>query len=164
MSFTISERCTGCAACVSSCPTGAIHGENRRLHVIDPARCIDCGACGVACRDEAVFDHQGVPFSLCEPRTRALAWVDLALCSGCGWCSEVCPWDAVSPWVLRKGDGVVVRLAAVEDSRCVACGACQVECGRGAIRLMRPRDPEVAVVCARNADFLEDLAGITRAR
>lgn len=154
MSFRINDRCTGCRACATICPTGAIRGERERPHVIDPARCIECGACGVTCRDEAVLDHRGALFSLFEAPARARAWVDLAACTGCGWCRSACGWDAVEPFVLTgDGDGPR-RVAAVVDRRCVACGACELECPAGAVRVLRPYDALVDELRARNASFL----------
>ena len=59
MAFEITDECSGCSACVPSCPAGAIRGIARSLHQIDPALCIDCGACGVVCPDQAVRDPRG---------------------------------------------------------------------------------------------------------
>ena len=42
MAFIITENCTGCTACIRRCPTEAITGERKLLHVIDPELCIDC--------------------------------------------------------------------------------------------------------------------------
>ena len=46
MAFRIIETCIGCTACVKRCPTDAITGERKGLHIISPELCIDCGACG----------------------------------------------------------------------------------------------------------------------
>ncbi|MDT8389499.1 MAG: electron transfer flavoprotein subunit alpha [Lentisphaeria bacterium] len=46
----LSERCAGCARCVSACPFGAIHMDGR-LAVIDDAACALCGACVSACSE-----------------------------------------------------------------------------------------------------------------
>ena len=59
MPFIITENCTGCTACIRRCPTDAITGERKLLHVIDPELCINCGACGVVCPDEAIYDDAG---------------------------------------------------------------------------------------------------------
>jgi len=59
MPYTITENCTGCTACMKRCPTDAITGERKLLHVIDPELCIDCGACGVVCPDEAIYASGG---------------------------------------------------------------------------------------------------------
>ena len=48
------ETCTGCRACARACPTGAITGERKEVHVIDPSLCIKCGACYEKCRFNAV--------------------------------------------------------------------------------------------------------------
>jgi len=48
------ERCKGCGVCIKSCPTGAITGEKKKAHRIDPELCIKCGACATACKLHAV--------------------------------------------------------------------------------------------------------------
>lgn len=48
------ERCKGCGVCIKSCPTGAITGEKKKPHHIDPELCIKCGACATACKLHAV--------------------------------------------------------------------------------------------------------------
>ncbi len=43
------EKCTGCGACVRSCPVDAITGEKKKVHVINQEKCIKCGSCLTAC-------------------------------------------------------------------------------------------------------------------
>jgi NADH:ubiquinone oxidoreductase subunit F (NADH-binding)/(2Fe-2S) ferredoxin/Pyruvate/2-oxoacid:ferredoxin oxidoreductase delta subunit len=47
-------RCTGCMLCVKPCPTEAITGERKKPHVIAQDKCIQCGTCLDACKDDAV--------------------------------------------------------------------------------------------------------------
>jgi len=47
------ERCVGCVTCSKSCPTRSIRVREGRMR-INPATCIDCGACILACRYDAV--------------------------------------------------------------------------------------------------------------
>jgi NADH:ubiquinone oxidoreductase subunit F (NADH-binding) len=46
--------CTGCTVCARNCPTGAISGERRKLHVIDDEVCIRCGICMQVCNFDAI--------------------------------------------------------------------------------------------------------------
>ena len=48
------ELCTGCGACLRACPAGAVSGEKKKPHAIDPEICIRCGACFDVCRFKAV--------------------------------------------------------------------------------------------------------------
>jgi NADP-reducing hydrogenase subunit HndC len=55
VTFTIDpDACTGCAACMEMCPSGAISGEKKKTHVIDQASCIKCNACYEVCKFAAV--------------------------------------------------------------------------------------------------------------
>lgn len=50
----IPENCTGCMACLKVCPSDAVTGEKKEVHVIDEEKCIKCGACFEACRFDAI--------------------------------------------------------------------------------------------------------------
>ncbi len=52
--FEITDDCTGCKACIKPCPTLAITGEKKQVHVIDQDKCISCGVCRDVCRFNAV--------------------------------------------------------------------------------------------------------------
>jgi NADH:ubiquinone oxidoreductase subunit F (NADH-binding)/(2Fe-2S) ferredoxin/NAD-dependent dihydropyrimidine dehydrogenase PreA subunit len=54
ITYSINENCTGCLACLSMCPEGAITGKLKELHVIDPEKCIRCGACKSVCQYDAI--------------------------------------------------------------------------------------------------------------
>jgi NADH:ubiquinone oxidoreductase subunit F (NADH-binding)/(2Fe-2S) ferredoxin/NAD-dependent dihydropyrimidine dehydrogenase PreA subunit len=53
--YTILSNCTGCTSCAKQCPTDAITGEHKKLHVIDQSLCIKCGSCFDVCNDDAVL-------------------------------------------------------------------------------------------------------------
>ncbi len=48
------DACTGCHVCLGACPTQAITGERKQLHVIDQKLCIKCDTCRQVCKFDAV--------------------------------------------------------------------------------------------------------------
>ncbi|MBN2055782.1 SLBB domain-containing protein [bacterium] len=54
ITYRITEACTGCHVCFKGCPTRAITGDVKHLHVINQDMCIKCGVCMEVCRFDAV--------------------------------------------------------------------------------------------------------------
>ena len=48
------QECNGCHACFKACPVGAITGDVKQVHSIQPETCISCGACYDACPKKAI--------------------------------------------------------------------------------------------------------------
>ncbi len=48
----IEDKCTGCHACFSVCPTNAISGNPKEVHTICQDSCIACGLCFEKCPDK----------------------------------------------------------------------------------------------------------------
>jgi len=47
--YILPDKCQGCGICLRSCPTEAIAGDKRMVHVIDQEKCIKCGTCLNVC-------------------------------------------------------------------------------------------------------------------
>lgn len=62
MAYVVCEPCINCkyTECVTVCPTDSFH-EGQNMLVIDPDKCIDCGACAAACPTEAIVQDSEVP-------------------------------------------------------------------------------------------------------
>jgi len=64
MTYVIAEPCTTTkdASCVDVCPVDCIHTtESDPMYYINPAECIDCGACEPVCPVTAIFPDFDVP-------------------------------------------------------------------------------------------------------
>ena len=47
--YVVPEKCQGCMICMRNCPTEAISGGKRLIHVINQDKCIKCGTCLDVC-------------------------------------------------------------------------------------------------------------------
>ena len=55
ITFSIdANNCTGCGVCMKNCPSGAITGDKKQVHVLDAKICTKCGICYDSCRFDAV--------------------------------------------------------------------------------------------------------------
>ena len=54
ITYTITDACTGCLACITACPTNAITGEKKKKHFINQDLCDQCGSCYAVCRFDAI--------------------------------------------------------------------------------------------------------------
>jgi len=47
--YILPDKCQGCMICLRNCPTEAISGGKRLVHVIDQDKCVKCGTCLDVC-------------------------------------------------------------------------------------------------------------------
>jgi electron transport protein HydN len=105
-----------------------------RFIVADPARCIGCRTCEIACAvahdgGRGVNGLAGAPFT---PRIRVIKSLNLSTASTCHHCEDapcvnVCPSHAI---VYRQNS------VQVEQERCLGCKTCAVACPFGAMEVV----------------------------
>ncbi|MFL5263228.1 MAG: 4Fe-4S binding protein [Anaeromyxobacteraceae bacterium] len=134
MAYFITENCSGCTACVSRCPTSAITGVRKSLHSVSAALCIECGACGVVCPSEAIFDGAGAGAILLKKSQRPRAFVDAQSCTGCEKCVERCPFECLS---VADAPGAHFGVVQVAEAKCTGCRECAQACPYDAIFVHR---------------------------
>lgn len=100
--YQVGQDCRGCIAhrCMAACPKAAISlDDNRRAH-IDPAKCIGCGRCAVACPYSAIANHKRPCENACKIKAihmgeNNFACIEESKCIGCGACVYQCPFGAI---------------------------------------------------------------------
>jgi len=50
--YILPDKCQGCGICAKECPSQAIAGGKRMVHVIDQAKCLKCGVCIESCPEK----------------------------------------------------------------------------------------------------------------
>ena len=135
MAHLITDVCNGCGACLRMCPTAAISGEKKALHVVNPSLCIDCGTCGRVCPVEAVRDETG---NLCA-KMKYAEWLspvfDLKICTPCRICVDTCPVNCLDLGEPAAGTEPHAYPFLKEPKRCIGCGLCSKDCPVNAIDL-----------------------------
>ena len=68
MAFVITDTCTKDELCIQACPVDCIHPRSDEAEFatstqmyVDPANCIDCGACLPVCPTNSIFPLDEVP-------------------------------------------------------------------------------------------------------
>ncbi|WP_442900393.1 4Fe-4S binding protein [Geoalkalibacter sp.] len=55
--YHITEECTGCEACVPSCPIDVIYYDSQKsIYAIDEEQCMSCGSCVAECPVNAIIE------------------------------------------------------------------------------------------------------------
>lgn len=113
------ERCDGCGACFSACPTNALMtSEQGRLSALDMGKCIFCGCCASACsRNVISFSHD---YRLASSRRE-----DLLIKSGDSGAKEKAEKSVAKD---LSGRGIFRRSFKLRQVSAGGCNACEADC------------------------------------
>ncbi|MDD5169476.1 MAG: 4Fe-4S binding protein [Syntrophales bacterium] len=136
MPYSITDKCSGCGACVRICPADAISGEKKGLHIVDAGICIECGACGRVCPQECILDSSGTACS----RSKKSEWpkprFDLKKCLACIACIEACPKGSLG-FSGRIASAAPQNYPCIDhDKACMGCGFCAEACPVDAVTML----------------------------
>ncbi len=132
------QHCTACQLCISTCPNNVLRPSTSLAHFMQPEMSYEHGYC----RPECTACSQVCPAGAILPITPeektgihiGIATVDRDLCVvnrdqvSCGNCARHCPVGAIMMVRKDPDDPDSLRIPAVDESRCIGCGACENLC------------------------------------
>lgn len=131
------KRCTGCQLCVSKCPNDVLRPATGLTNFMQPTMEYDRGYCRIECNRCSEVCPTGAiqPIALEEKSSTQIGhavWVEkncLASAKGvtCGNCARHCPVGAIQ-MVHPGGDESKPAIPAINEARCIGCGACENLC------------------------------------
>ena len=131
------QHCTACQLCISACPNHVLRPSTDLMRFMQPTLSYEAGYC----RPECTRCSQVCPTGAIQPITKEqktaihvghAVWVKsncAVLTDGvsCGNCARHCPTGAIQ-MVDYDHNGQTVKIPAINESRCIGCGACENLC------------------------------------
>ena len=134
----LEKRCTGCQLCVSECPNGVLRPSTDLMHLMMPTMSYEKGYCRPECnRCSSVCPTGAIkPLSIevkASTQIGHAVWIKkncIPLVDGvaCGNCARHCPTGAIEMVPSDPNDEESVRVPAINEARCIGCGACENLC------------------------------------
>jgi ferredoxin len=131
------KHCTACQLCVSSCPNNVLRPSTDLMHFMQPMMSFERGYC----RPECTRCSEVCPTGAIKPISREektdihvghAVWIKencVVLTDGvsCGNCARHCPTGAIQ-MIDNEGPNGTVQVPAVDENKCIGCGACENLC------------------------------------
>lgn len=131
-------RCTGCQLCVSECPNGVLRPSTDLMHLMQPEMSYERGYCRPECNRCSEVCPAGA-INLVDLEEKSSTQIGHAVfiqknCVSvndgveCGNCARHCPVQAIEMVPLDPDDDLSPSIPAINESRCIGCGACEYVC------------------------------------
>ena len=134
----MAQHCTGCQLCVSECPNDVLRPSGDLMSLMQPVMAYDRGWCRPECtRCSDVCPAGAIKPIDVEEKTgiqigHAIVVVkDCISAQGtdeCGNCERHCPAGAITMMPSDPDDDLSPQVPAINESRCIGCGACEYVC------------------------------------
>lgn len=132
------KRCTACQLCITECPNGVLRPSSDLNHFMQPTVSYERGYC----RPECTRCSEVCPTGAINLLTKAdksatqighAVWIKkncIPLTDGweCGNCARHCPAGAIEMVPSDPDDESSPLVPAVNETRCIGCGACENLC------------------------------------
>ena len=132
------QHCTGCQLCVAQCPNEVLRPSTGLLTMMQPVMSYEHGYCRPECTRCSDVCPTGAirPIQKGEKSSIQIGhavWVKkncIPVTDGvdCGNCARHCPTGAIEMVPLDPNDELGAYIPAVNESRCIGCGACENLC------------------------------------
>ena len=131
-------RCTGCQLCISECPNQVLRPSSDLMHLMQPVMSYERGYCRPECNRCSEVCPAGAikpikPEDKVSTQIGHAVWVKkncIPLTDGveCGNCARHCPVGAIEMVPSDPDDEASPYVPAVNEARCIGCGACENLC------------------------------------
>ena len=134
----IEQRCTGCQLCISECPNEVLRPSDDLMHLMMPVMSYERGYCRPECNRCSQVCPAGaiLPIAAEDKASTQIGhavWIKkncVVLTDGveCGNCAAHCPVGAIEMVPSDPDDDESPYVPAVNEARCIGCGACEYLC------------------------------------
>ena len=134
----LEQHCTGCQLCVSECPNEVLRPSSDLMHLMMPEMSYERGYCRPECnRCSQVCPAGAIQPIAAEDKASTqighAVWIKkncVVLTDGveCGNCATHCPVGAIEMVPSDPDNDESPYVPAVNEARCIGCGACENLC------------------------------------
>ncbi|MCR4993974.1 MAG: 4Fe-4S binding protein [Bacteroidales bacterium] len=134
----MASHCTGCQLCVAECPNGVLRPSAGLLTLMQPVMSFERGYCRPECNRCAEVCPTGAirPITIEEKSNIQVGhavWIKkncIPVRDGvdCNNCERHCPTGAIQMVPLDPNDELGAYVPAINEAKCIGCGACENLC------------------------------------